>query len=134
MYTTCQDTCPLIAQEIRDALLDLDTSERKQVAAFAIAVDPPNDTPNKARQFLESRGVEGYLDFLVGDEAQLRPVWRTFGFSEQLERREHNAYAVLLDRRGRQRIGFPVQHLTPEGLTHDIKLLLAERRRGAPVS
>jgi hypothetical protein len=33
---------------------------------------------------------------------------------------------LLIDRHGRQRIGFPVQQLTPEGLAHDIRRLQAE--------
>ena len=35
---------------------------------------------------------------------------------------------VLLDGEGRQRVGFPVQFLTPEALTHDIELLLTGTR------
>jgi hypothetical protein len=31
---------------------------------------------------------------------------------------------VLLDRTGHQRVGFPVQFVTPEALRHDIELLL----------
>ncbi len=39
---------------------------------------------------------------------------------------------VLLDGEGLQRVGFPVQFLTPEALTHDIELLLRARRLTAP--
>jgi protein SCO1/2 len=34
---------------------------------------------------------------------------------------------LLIDQRGRQRIGFPVDQLTPEGLAHDIRRLESER-------
>ncbi|MEX0992973.1 MAG: SCO family protein [Solirubrobacterales bacterium] len=128
MYTTCEDTCPQIAQQIRDALLDIGTAERRQVVALAISVDPPNDTAESARRFLDTRRVRPFLDFLIGSRAELRPVWRDYGFSEQTKELEHNAYVVLLDREGRQRVGFPVQHLTPEAMQHDIGLLLAEER------
>jgi protein SCO1/2 len=33
---------------------------------------------------------------------------------------------LLIDKQGRQRIGFPVDQLTPEGLVHDIRKLEAE--------
>ena len=40
---------------------------------------------------------------------------------------EHNSYVVLIDKRGFQRVSFPVNFLTPESLAHDLRLLLKER-------
>jgi protein SCO1/2 len=128
MYTTCRDTCPLVAQQIQDALLDLPATMRSQVRALALSVDPQNDTPASARRFLHSRLVSRHLDFLLGSQAELRPVWQAYGFSPQTDEREHNSYVVLVDKRGYQRIGFPVNFLTPEALAHDLRLLLNERR------
>jgi protein SCO1/2 len=48
-----------------------------------------------------------------------------FGIRPQERGLEHTAYVVLLDRTGRQRIGFPADKLTPEGLAHDLRLLRA---------
>jgi protein SCO1 len=127
MYTTCRDTCPLVAQQIQDALLDLPAAARNRVRALALSVDPQNDTPARARKFLRARLVSRYLDFLLGSQADLRPVWKTFGFSPQTDDREHNSYVVLIDKRGDQRVGFPVDYLTPESLAHDIRLLVRER-------
>jgi protein SCO1/2 len=126
MYTTCRDTCPLVAQQIQDALLDLPRRERAQVVALALSVDPANDTPASARHFLEVRLVSRYLDFLLGSQAQLRPIWKAYGFSPQTSRLEHNSYVVLIDKRGFQRVGFPANYLTPESLTHDLGLLVRE--------
>jgi protein SCO1/2 len=124
LYTTCEDSCPLVAQQVRGALDDLSDDDRKRVVAHAISVDPVGDTAQRARTFLLERRVRGYLDFLLGSRAQLAPVWREFGFSPQTDDREHNAYVVLLNADGRQRVGFPIEFLTPEGLRHDIELLL----------
>jgi protein SCO1 len=123
MYSTCRDTCPLTAQQIRGALDDLSGDQRKQVRAFALSVDPANDTPDSARRFLVERRVSGYLDFLVGPRSDLQPVWRDYGFAPQTSESEHNSYVVLIDKRGRQRVGFPIDYLTPEDLAHDIRLL-----------
>lgn len=128
MYTTCRDTCPLVAQQIQDALLDLPAGLRAQVRALALSVDPQHDTAASAKKFLRVRLVSRHLDFLLGSQAELRPVWQAYGFSPQTDEREHNSYVVLIDRRGYQRIGFPVNFLTPEALTHDLRLLLKERR------
>jgi protein SCO1/2 len=127
MYTTCSDTCPLTAQQIRAALDDLSGSEREQVVALALSVDPVNDTPQSAKIFLVKRQVNRHLDFLLGARRELEPVWRDYGFSPQTEKLEHNSYVVLIDRRGRQRVGFPVDFLTPESLAHDVRVLLRER-------
>ncbi len=36
---------------------------------------------------------------------------------------EHSAYVVLMDAKGVQRVGWPVDKVTPEGLAHDLRLL-----------
>jgi protein SCO1 len=127
LYTHCQDTCPLTAQQVRGALDDLSGSQRDGVRALALSVDPENDTADSARRFLVERRVSGYLDFLLGPRNELQPVWRDYGFAPQTKDQEHNSYVVLIDKRGRQRVGFPIDYLTPEGLAHDIRILLAER-------
>ena len=123
MYTTCKDTCPLTATQIRGALDDLD----HDVPALAVSVDPVNDTPARAKQFLFQRGLsDDRMRFLLGDRAQLQPIWKAYGIRPQAAAFEHSAYVLLIDRHGRQRIGFPVQQLVPEDLAHDIRRLQAE--------
>lgn len=127
LYTHCQDLCPLTAQQVRGALDDLSGDQRKGVRALALSVDPANDTPDSARRFLVQRRVSGYLDFLLGAPRDLGPVWRHYGFAPQTKDQTHNSYVVLIDKQGRQRVGFPIDHLTPEDLAHDIRVLLAQR-------
>jgi protein SCO1 len=123
MYTTCKDTCPLTATQIRGALDDLD----HDVPALAVSVDPVNDTPNRAKQFLFQRGLsDDRMRFLLGSRAELAPIWKAYGIRPQGKAFDHSAYVLLIDRHGRQRIGFPVQQLVPEDLAHDIRRLQAE--------
>ena len=123
MYTTCRDTCPLTATQIRGALDDLQTPP----PALAVSVDPVNDTPERAREFLFKRGLaDDRMRFLLGNRAQLQPIWKAYGVRPHGTAFDHSAYVLLIDRHGRQRIGFPVQQLTPEGLAHDIRRLQAE--------
>jgi protein SCO1 len=125
-YATCDESCPVAAQQIRGALDDLAEPERDRIRAFALSVDPANDTPDAAQEFLLERRLRGYLDYLLGTRRELSPVWREYGFAPQTEEREHNSYVVLLDGKGRQRVGFPTSFLTPEALAHDLRLLVRE--------
>ena len=123
LYSTCKDTCPIQADQIRGALDDLGSAAPP---ALAVSVDPAGDTPERARAFLLKRRLTGRMRFLLGTEAQLEPVWRAYAVQPQSEEFEHSAYVLLIDKAGRQRIGFPVNRLTPEGLAHDIRLLAEE--------
>jgi protein SCO1/2 len=125
LYTHCEDTCPLQAQTVRGALDELG----HDVPALAIAVDPPNDTPESARKFLAEQRATGRLDFVLGSRAELRPVWEGFGrIQPQSVKREHQARFTLVDARGYQRVGYPGSEATPERLAHDVELL--EREAG----
>ncbi len=123
MYSTCQDTCPLTAQQIRGALDDLG----EDVPVIAVSVDPANDTPERAQRFLLEQQMTGRMQFLMGPRAALERQYTAYGIRPQKENLEHTASVVILDGSGRQRIGFPVDQLTPEGLAHDIKALQTNR-------
>jgi protein SCO1 len=124
LYTHCKDVCPTTATTIRGALDDLG----HDVPALAISVDPRGDTPSAARRFLLARRLNGgRMRYLLGDRAQLQPVWKAYGIQPQTSRFDHSAYVLLIDRDGRQRISFPVQELTSEALAHDIARLERER-------
>ena len=127
-YATCDETCPVIAQQIRGALDDISGAERDRIKAFALSVDPDNDDPTAAKAFLLKRRLRGYLEYLLGTRQELQPVWREFGFAPQTDAQEHNSYVLLLDGRGRQRVGFPPNFVTPEALAHDLRLLVREAR------
>ena len=119
LYTTCDDTCPLTTAQIRGALDRLG----HDVPVLAFAVDPPRDTPERARRFVEQQRMTGRMRFLTGPREELARQWKAYGIRPQGDGFEHTAHVVLLDRRGVQRIGFPVDKLTPEGLAHDLALL-----------
>jgi protein SCO1/2 len=122
LYTTCDDTCPAQAQTVRGALDDLG----EDVPAIAIAVDPPRDTPERARAFLAEARALGRIDFVLGSRAELRPLWKGFFIRPQSVSEEHQARFTLVDKTGFQRIGFPGDQATPEALAHDVRLLAAE--------
>jgi protein SCO1/2 len=119
IYSTCQDTCPAQVQTIRQALDDT----HADVNVVGITVDPKNDTPKLAKTFLLKQTMTGRMRFLLGTRAQLEPVWKAFGIRPQSNALEHSAHVVVADTDGMQRVGFPFDHLTPEGLGHDMAKL-----------
>jgi protein SCO1 len=122
LYTTCEDTCPVQAQTVRGALDELG----EDVPAIAIAVDPPRDTPERARAFLSEQRALGRLDFVLGTRAELKPLWKGFYVRPQSVTQEHNARFTLVDERGFQRVGYPGFEATAERIAHDIRILQAE--------
>ena len=122
MYSTCQDTCPLQADQIRGALDDLGGDAPP---ALTVSVDPSGDTPDRAKSFLLKHALTGRMRFLLGSRAELAPIWKAYGIQPQGAEFDHSAYVLLIDKEGRQRIGFPLNQLTPEGLAHDVRLLEA---------
>ena len=122
LYTTCEDTCPLTAQQIRGALDDLG----EDVPVLAFSVDPANDTPERAKRFLLEQQMTGRMRFMLGSRAALQRQWDAYGIRPQKEDLEHTASLVILDGTGRQRIGFPIDKLTPDGLAHDIRALASD--------
>ncbi len=119
VYSTCEDTCPALVDQVRGALDDTGLD----VPLLAVSVDPANDTPERARRFLNERRMTGRARFLLGSERELAPVWRGYGVQPQSDDLEHSATVVLVDAEGRQRVGFPHDQLTPEALAHDLRRL-----------
>ena len=120
VYSTCEDTCPTQVQTIRGALDRLG----RDVPVIAVSVDPATDTPARARRFVSEQHMTGRMRFLVGPQHELSPVWKGFAIAPQKKELDHSAYVVLVDGEGRQRVGWPHQYLTSEGLEHDLRVLL----------
>jgi protein SCO1/2 len=126
LYTTCEDTCPVQAQTVRGALDQLG----HDLPAIAVAVDPPRDTPERARAFLSEQRALGRIDFVLGTRDELRPLWKGFFVQPQSVTTEHNARFTLVDAKGFQRVGYPGAEATPERLAHDLRILEREAAAG----
>jgi protein SCO1 len=119
LYSTCRDTCPATAQQIRGALDRLG----HDVPAVAISVDPGTDTEQRARRFLAEQNMTGRMSFVLGPRDQLAPLWQAYGTTPQSVQQEHVARAVLVDPNGFQRVGYPMQETSPDMIAHDLRVL-----------
>ena len=123
VYTRCRDVCPLIGDEIGDALRRLGDSA-PSAAALLVSVDPPNDTPEAARRWLRRHHLPPQAAYLLGTSRALRPIWRDW-YIGGTDPREHDASVWLVDARGRLRGrwsgGEPID---PADMAHDLKALI----------
>lgn len=133
LYTRCPDACPLIGQEIRQALDALGGARADDVAAIAVSVDPEGDTTPAVREWIDRQGLPPDFHYLIGARPDLLKVWRDWYVVPQddpgLDVGTHTASVWLVDARGRLRTkysgGAPID---PDDLTHDLRVLLAERK------
>lgn len=130
LYTDCQDVCPLIAHEVKQALEQLGPRGR-EVTAVAVTADPAADTPAAVRAWLDEQGMPANFRYALGTPRQLAPVWKAHYAAPQPHDKSasaHSASIWLVDRQGRWRSkfsgGVPV---APADIAHDLKILLDER-------
>jgi protein SCO1/2 len=138
--TDCR-SCTLVAQQIRGALDELaeavagaeahtnglgDALPALQV--LFVSTDPRDDTPARIRRFLADTSLTRRAVYLTGDEMQLRRVWRAYRVTPLSTNRAASEAAttvLLIGSNGGERVGFGLEQITPEGLSHDIHLLQA---------
>jgi protein SCO1 len=128
LESKCKEACPIIAVEIARGIDLLTPAERTRVRAIAISTHPGDDTRANVRRFLAERRAIGRLDYLVGTEAQLRPIWRRYHILSALDSgsaETHSASVHIYDRHG---VWVSTLHpgidLTPENFAHDIRSAL----------
>ena len=72
--------------------------------------------------------LTGRVQYLTGPRSRLRALWRAYRITPaSVSRAQFDRFAslLLLDGRGRERVLFEPDVLTPEALAHDIRKLQA---------
>lgn len=122
----CGPPCVLVAQQIRGALDEL----TQPIPALAISTDPVADTPDRVARMLDEASLGGRVRYLTGTVAQLAPIWRSYRLrvrrSDRVDLSDSSAFVLLIDKHGFERVDFPLEELTPEGLAREIRRLQSE--------
>ena len=130
----CSDVCPILALVIAGAIDRLTSAERAQVRAFGISGDPAGDTPAVVRAFLGKREALGRLDYLLGSEQELRPVWKKLRILPSLDSGSDSIHSAPLRIYGRDGVWLATLHagadLSAANLVHDIRVALAAGSEG----
>ena len=127
IYSTCQNTCPIVVQQLSQAIGELP----HPIQALAISVDPKQDTPANVQAFLIKEDVYSQLDYLVAGRSVLEPIWKKFGIQPQLKinssKSDHTVDLVLFDKTGRARVGYQdLSTMDPDAIAADIRTLQAQ--------
>lgn len=128
LFANCPTVCPLIAQQLSSAL-DEAGPAAEEIDVVAVSVDPRGDTPAVVRRYLRGHDLDGRMRYIVGSEAELRPLWEEWQVSrqppEQASLSLHSARIVMIDRDGRQvgrySGGLPIP---PRDIAEDIRTLV----------
>jgi protein SCO1 len=142
LYAHCPDVCPLIADMLHQAYMQLGGTA-DHVALVAVSVDPNGDTPAVVRDFLAKHHVKHELTYLRGTFEQLRPVWAHYyvgsdarevttpGATPSTLRPDqvgHTAIVWLIDPQGKITAFLP-GNFDPKDLATDLRILASRSPR-----
>jgi protein SCO1 len=127
VYSRCGASCVLVAQQVRGALDELPNPP----AAIFLSADPGHDDPASVAAFLARVSLTGRVEYLSGPPAPLRAALaayhvRAAGHSGHFE---PPASVALIDGNGDERVLYGLEQLTPEALSHDVRVLEGDPSR-----
>lgn len=113
--------CVLAAQQVRGALDELGPGTKVRTIFLSGAVPG-----GSADRLLSGSSLSKRVQYLTGGAVEVGKVWRAYRIdlpSSNSPEAEAATTVVLIDKRGRERVAFGIEQLTPEGLSHDVRLL-----------
>ena len=125
IHSLCHDTCPFMVEQIKGALNDLPNAGRA-VPTIGVSAAPSEDTVANRNRFLTKHEMDSRMAFLNGPMTAMRRIWHAYAIQPVTPKVDHSTFVMLIDKRGYERVGFPADELTPEGLAHDIRVLERE--------
>jgi protein SCO1/2 len=125
LYTNCPDVCPLITQNLNEALQMLG-AKRDDVRVLAVSVDPEGDTPKAVDAYAKAHHLLPEFHYLIGSRDELTKVWRAYdvaAVASDPELVDHTAYTMLVDRSGEGRVIYD-SSVKARDVVHDVDELL----------
>lgn len=133
-FTQCPDVCPTTLAELAAVKQGLGPDGADVVGVF-VSVDPARDTPEVLKAYVNNFGADFVA--LRGTEEQTRALAKSFkvfyakvpGKTDTSYTMDHTAGSYIFDRQGKVRL-FTRYGTGADALTHDLKILLAEKTAG----
>ena len=125
LYVHCRDVCPIIANQLNQALRDLGP-QRDQVRVLAVSVDPKGDTPSAVKDFIAEHRLLPQFLYLTGTQKTLAPIWAEYHIASTPTGKNfivsHTALEILLNRAGKPETIYD-SHVTAKDVVHDLHVL-----------
>lgn len=115
-------TCVLVAQQVRGALDELGG----KADVRTIFVSGRLREQGGADRLLVEASLSNRAEYLTGGKIEVGKVWRAYRVdlpSSNSSKAEAAVTVVLIDKHDFERVAFGIEQITPEGLSHDIRLL-----------
>lgn len=126
LYVHCTNVCPVIAQQLNQALRDLPLASRNQVRVLAVSVDPKGDTPKAVAHFIAVHRLLPQFLYLTGTDKTLEPIWDGYHIASTQTGNHlvvgHTAIVILLNRSGKPEAIYDAT-VTPSQVLHDLGVL-----------
>ncbi len=135
MDSTCQDTCPLTAAQLRQTYRQFDRNEANQVAFIGINVNSEANRIADVYEITKTWRLDEIPSwhFLTGSRQDLESIWRDYGIAVAPVPDEimHTPGVFLIDQSGQKRwyISTPVSELHDPELALPLNELLVKRVR-----
>jgi protein SCO1/2 len=126
LYTHCPDVCPLITENLNQALRMLGP-KRDDVRVLAVSVDPKGDTPKSVDAYAKAHHLLPEFHYLIGTRPELTEVWKKYdvaAVASDPELVDHTAYTMLVDESGKGRVIYDSQ-VKAKDVVHDVDALLS---------
>lgn len=132
LESKCREACPIIAGQIARTVDRLPPAERERTVFLAISTHPIDDAAASVRAFLHKHRAEGKLDYLIGTEQELRPVWERFNILAALDSGDADTHSASVRVFTPDGVWVSTLHagvdLTPANLAHDVATARASGR------
>jgi protein SCO1/2 len=80
MYTTCEKTCPISTQNLKQVYAALGDKVGKEVHMLSFTIKPEQDTPEQLAQYVSNHGIGKGWTFATGIPAEIEILRRKLGF------------------------------------------------------
>lgn len=131
IFTTCQETCPILTAKLVAVQKKLSPEISSNVAFVAITLTPDHDTPEVLKAYAEAHRADLLRwSFLTGDEMKIHQLAKQFGVfvKKKLSDDEvdHGFLTSIIDRAGIIRVQYLGTRFEPNELLADLQALVAE--------
>ena len=131
IFTTCQDTCPVLTAKLVGVQKKLPADISPNVAFVAISLTPKHDTPDVLKAYANAHGADlARWSFLTGDAKQIHSLAKQYGVFVKVKKSaddvDHGFLTSIIDRAGVIRVQYMGVRFEQNEFLADLQSLVKE--------